>query len=596
MPNFRIGTQIDTELRDFDTAKVKLAVPRNSKDNHTVRYLEGNKSGYFFNQRDTLTLIDLCWASQFDNGEYDSLNQRKIYLNVAKFRSEIASKNIDIDTKDGRFIPDDYADPWTAFFLQKDYKEWAKDSDLADLINKCVDDFPKYGTIVGKEIRNEKGNKDVTLVPLQNLKNEQTAKSLATATYVIEEHPDMEAWEIQGMTAWKTDGLPLKYGEKLTVYERHGHVPVKWLEVQHGSQIQKGDSRVSVDAVVYAARIPKQVANAPDGWWVFYANEEKKRPYREKHYNRQHGRWLGVGVIEDLFANQTAKNIIANLFRRSLHWSSKHVFGSTSTAAIGKNLVKDVVDGEVLELGAQGSLTHIDMGNRSISEFLAFDKLFDSNSDQKAFTYEVTSGASLPGSTPATIGVILSKATASYYEKKREALGLFLKEIVVDFKVPQFLKDMGNEEKVLAMFSGEPGFQALKEAAMDYVRSEASRIALLSGEEVDVDTLLAATKPFEAVRMLFINRPENYYKEAKFKFDFSFTGEEFDLAAKLESAKTIYQLLAQKGDPRAEQVLERIGALGGFDMSTLNVPKAPPVQAMPGNQQNAPLPAPQATV
>lgn len=571
MLNFSIGMQVKKELEDFRSSKIRLASFK--QDEVSVRYLTKNKTGYYFNQAETLEIIDLYYNSQFENGPLDKLNQRKIFMNVGKFRSQVASKQTNLDSKNFRFIPDDYADPYTALFMQKDFKEWSKDTYFGELVNDCVENWPKYGTLVLKKV----GNK-IEFVPLQVLRNEQTAKSLETATYVIEEHADMQLWEMQEMKNWNCEGLTLKFGETTSVYERYGRVPLKWLK-EHDNQkreVLDGDENKYVDALVIMCwpqgMSPK---NGKEGVHTFFAGQITSRPYREVHWDKQHGRWLGIGVMEDLIENQQAKNIIVNLVRRSLHWSSKRVMQSANADVAAKNLAADVPDGAIIEVGPNGQITEVNLSAKTNTDFTTFLQEWERNSDQKAFTYEVATGESMPSGTPFRLGVVLSNAVATYFGFKKEKLGLFLKKSILDFLVPQFIKDMSDEERILIMFSGESGFEVLKDAALQYVKSKQSIKTLLGGKSVDGLSMDEAVASYKNASSIPFVMPKGKYKTAKVKFDLTVTGEEIALEEKLETLKNLYQLMAAKQDPRAEKVLERIAALSGESMSQFGTPSAP---------------------
>lgn len=574
MPNFSIATQIKKEVEEFANTSVSLAEYRRVGEGGTIRYLKDPKGTYKYNQRETITIIDLYDASKFENGEKDALGQQKIFLNVGTFRREVASKQIDLDVKDFRFIPDDYADPWTSFFLQKDFKEWAKESFLSELLNDLVEAFPKYGTVVVKKV-----GKSIQFMPLQNLINEQTARSLKTAAYVIEEHPDMYLWEMQDMPEWNCDGLKLKYNDTLKVYERYGRVPMVWFKKQTDQPVEEGDANRSIDVVaIVGVDAPKEGGNK--GEHVFFVEECKAedRPYEEAHWSRRHGRWLGVGVMEDLFENQRAKNIVINLIRRSMHWSSKRVLQSGNSDVAGKNLLRDVADGDIIEVGQNGEIKEVPLSAKTNADFTAFLGEFEKNSDQKAFTYEVATGEALPSGTPFRLGVVLTNSVNQYYGGKRERLGLFCRNMIINFALPQFLKDMGNKEKIKAFYSDEPGYNALKAAAIQYVRSEACRLSALSGKPVDAAALEQIISPYEEVHVLFFKLPGSAYTDAKYKFDLDITGESVDLPAKIETLKSLYQSLMAVGDTkRAEAVLNTIAALAGINMATFGpAPSATP--------------------
>lgn len=603
MQNFSLAKQVINELHDFKTTRIKLAAA-DDMDDMSVRMLKPKSSGYYFNQHETLTIIDLYYNSKFRNGARDKLGQRKIFMNVGKFRCDVSSKQIDLDTKDFRFIPDDYADPFTAFFMQKDFKEWAKDMDpndvdcdegsFGDLVNKGVDNFPRYGTVVLKKV----GGKLVD-VPLQNLRNEQTAKSLQSASYVIEEHPDMYFYEIQDMQKsgkWNLGTLNMRFNQKLTVYERYGRVPVKWLKAVMKSNgldetVVIGTDEESVDAVAFVA-LDAPLLGKNTGEIVFYAAPVKNgRPYREKHWSRQHGRWLGMGVMEDLIENQEAKNIIVNLQRRSLHWASKRIWQSTTTDMVGKNLVRDVQDGEILEVGASGAITSIDMTNKALGEFAQFGAGWDQNADQKAFTYEASLLNNGSKATAFRLGALLTSAAQAFFARKKQMLGIFYRNAIIDFMVPQFIKDMSSEDRVKSIFPGEYGYEKVKKAAEQVMQLKTAHHTILGGTPFNAASLAPVTAEMNMSKSILINIEKDAYKNAKYRFDLvvADTDDSVDTAGLIKTLTIIYQAMVQAQDPRAEKVLERIAALSGVDVEAFGIaPEQPvksPISVTPGAGQ-----------
>lgn len=571
MNEFSIFNQIDQELEEFEREYLVLAKEPQSS---TIRYLsKKDETGYQFNQAAIISFIDLYYNSRFENGSRDHNGKRKLFLNIGKFRTDVAAKQIDLDVKDFSFIPDDYSYPYMAFFMQKEFREWAKDSDFADLINTCVENFPKYGSIVMKEVKNEP-----LFVPLQTIANDQCAETLQSARYVIEKHMKMTAWDIKMMKGWNTEGLDMGYSDTIDVYERYGHVPADWL--QRNGEYSGQDDYPDTVAIV-GKHEGKKIEH------VFFTRAVTKRPYRERHWNKQHGRWLGLGVMEDLFENQVSQNIITNLQRRGLEWASKKIFQATAVTPAAKNLSKDVQDGSVIEVGQQGQITQVDMVSRAGGEYNAFLQQWEQNANQKAFTYEVATGEALPSGTPFSLGVLLQNSANAYFSLKREKLGLFLKEVIEDFMIPEFLKDISNTDKMITMFSDEPGYEALKVAAMDYVTGEAIKASLQNGQAVDVSTIQSTLQPFTEIGVLYFDRPKQSYADVKYKFQLTVTGEEVDVPKKMETLKTIYQIFKQDGDPRAEKVLNRLAALSGENIAVFGIPNAKvqinqPTNAQPG--------------
>lgn len=559
MTQFSIKDTIQKEINGFYTDRVQLG--NYQKNKGTGRYLQGADSQEGFNQAEMIGMIDLYASSKFSDGSEDQ-GQRKIFLNIGNFLTEVSAKQIDLDTKDFRFISEDYADPYTAIFMDRDFREWVKETYFGEIINQGAETLPKYGTVVFKRVKGK-----VEFVPLQNLRNEQTAKDLQTASFVIEEHPDMYPWEIKAMKGWKTEDW--NEDEPVCVYERYGYVPAGWLE-DYDEHYTAEEGEEWVDAVVICAYDDDDKKEAH----IFMAKQISRRPYEEAHWKRQHGRWLGVGVMEETMENQVAVNVVANLYRKSLHWSSKQLFQTAKSDLAQKNLLTDVDDGEILEVGTNGDLQRIDFSNRSIGELESFANRIMRNAEQRAFAFEAATGESMPSGTPFRLGVILTQAVNSYFGMKKEKYGLFMKRVFQEMLLPQFISDMSKEERIVRLFSGEDGFEVLKKAAMDFVKGETARSALLAGKPVEPLAIAQVLEPLDALKEFPFKIPKDYYKDAKFKFTLSLTGEEIDLGAKLETLTTIYQALAQRQDPRADVFLEKIMKLSGETLPEGQTPTA----------------------
>ena len=114
--SFNIFSQISKEIEDFKFKKIRVAGLDTGED---ARYLVNQTKGYWFSQREMLEVIDLYYNSKFETGIYDSEGQRKLFLNICAFRADVASKMIDLDTKDFTFIPDDESSMWGAWLISK---------------------------------------------------------------------------------------------------------------------------------------------------------------------------------------------------------------------------------------------------------------------------------------------------------------------------------------------------------------------------------------------------------------------------------------------------------------------------------------------
>lgn len=585
MEGFNIFGQIKKELEEFKDEKIYIAGTDNSEN---ARYLLRENRGYFFSQYDTVNLIELYYNSKFETGAIDSEGQRKLFLNICAFRSDVASKMIDLDTKDFVFIPEDNSSKWGAWFIQKEFKSWARESYFGEFLNDLVENFPKYGTLVVKKV-----GKRLERVPLRTLVNQVDAKDLKTATHVIEVHQGMTLQEMKKYKDWNTKDVVLPFGKKTTVYERYGYVPAEFYYEQMGKKCPESEKGEVYDCLTITT-LAQNKKGDPTGALLF-CERVTERPYLEVHWKRQDGRWLGIGEVENQFENQISRNMIANLRRRALLWSSKKIFQSSDTD-VAKNLIKDVRDGEVLTIMPNGTISQIDMASREIGEFQSTEEIWEKNSDQKSFTYEVATGESLPSGTPFRLGVVLSNAVNSHFQLKREKLGLFLKKIVAEFVFPIFKKE-NSAKHTLTVFGTEDGINDLRKAAAELTFNRAAIDSLLQGVPIMEDAELLKQQieeQFKQQSHLFVEIPDKFYDQINQHVELTITGEEIDVASKIASYTTLYQALVQVGDPRASQILDKIMSLSGDTLeSVIGVLPPPPAPvAAPGQEPPSSIPSP----
>ena len=106
--------------------------------------------GYSHNIPETLKLIDLYYNSQFKTGKYDDLGFRKFFFNVVKPACDIATKFVDLDTKDIILTPESDQSEFKVWFLQKKLKQYLKNENfgIIFLINKLLRGYKTFFKIL----------------------------------------------------------------------------------------------------------------------------------------------------------------------------------------------------------------------------------------------------------------------------------------------------------------------------------------------------------------------------------------------------------------------------------------------------------------
>lgn len=578
---YNIFSELKRNLAEFEE-EIDIVQPQSEG---TLRFGKHTETGYRFNQRDTLDTIDMMYNSKYKSGKYDSEGERKTFLNEVKFASEVSRMQTDIDIKNFLFIPDSYEHIDKVDLMKRQFTVWSRENQYGQVINDLNTDYSKYGTCVAKKV-----GERMVRVPLRKLRNTQDAESLdhaaKTGGFVIEEHT-MTANEINEYPDWNVSGIKLGLRDKLTVYERYSLVPLSTIKEFNGDRIEAGDDTVYVLAMQILAPDAEsmQLEDGEQYGNILFIEEVDALPYEEAHWDKQDGRWLGIGCVEDLFENQIAKNLTANLRRRALLWGAKKIFQTMGDTVV-KNLVKEVRDGAVLEVGKNGEISQIQTASQHIPEFANDDNVWDANTKQRSFTFEVTTGESMPSSTPFRLGVLLSNAAQTRFGLKRENFGFFLERAFFNQQIPIFKKQ--TKEHIIAISQGVEGMERLRRAMVTQKTNQLFMDRLLDKNmersletlSFDFDAIFEEVEnKIEEEEYFFVNVPDKFYDDAKFYLQLEITGEGTDVQKEIETLVTVWQTLVQQQDPRSERLLEVIvsktgmnlqGVLGKKSNNTLN--------------------------
>ena len=547
MQTFNIFGKVKEELKDFFEKDIEIA----------GAVVDGKKiKGYSYNQFKRLQAIEYIDASTFLTGDRDSEGQQKFFVNKASFYREVSSKNIDIDVKHFNFMPEEDESENGTIILRKKFRRWSKEQGLSEKINDSVDRFPKYGSVVGKKV-----GKEIEIVPLLSIRNQQDAKTLNEASYVIIEHNGMTYSKMSKFPNWNLKDLDMKWDDEITVYERYGEVPLSFYNEQKGLKYSKEDELKTIYTVTI---ITTEKSKSKDGGTVLFI-EETEEPFVEAHYSKQDGRWLGIGEMEKQIENQAGFNMIFNMMKKGLSWSVKNIFQIQDDTAIN-NLVREVKDGDVLKIDTPDGFKRVDTQNRATSDSVNMNNILEKISDQRAFAFEAATGEGFTSGTPFRLGAIVGQSVQAYYSLKREKLGLFWKNIILNFMIPSFFKETP-KEFIECVADTEDGFETLRQLKIK--RLVTDKILELALEDKPIDTTAIKMD----VELALESKPRDYYKltkkeleNLKYRFDIDITGESIDTAQKIETLTTLYTVLAQKQDPASEEVLKRIMILTGEKM------------------------------
>src|SRR3990167_10084223 len=365
--------EINKEINDFKNRQIQI-VP-----------------SLFFNQYETLQQIYFYYNSKYKTGEVDADGDRKYFHNINRNPCKVGSKSIDFDTKNIRLLTTEGGDSLKTWFMERDLKYWMRDKQFGKVLNRIFIDLPVYGSVVLKIIEGEPH-----FVDLRNFIVDQTADTLEDANYITEIHNYTvgQFRKIAKQMKWKKEDVEktideyykMKNTSHIRLYERYGDIKET---KEDGNDVWEYRrtffADVGVDEYDQWGRLqnPKQGVVLSSETW-------EGNPYWEFHASKVSGRWLGVGVVEELFEPQIAENQNTNLQNKSSFWAALKIF-QTRDSAINRNLMTDTRNGEILNV--ESEITPVNMAS---SENLAFfnqqDQKWLRNRDELTFSYDVVQG------------------------------------------------------------------------------------------------------------------------------------------------------------------------------------------------------------
>lgn len=570
--------------------------------------------GYSFNQYDTLKRIHLYLNSKFENGgQY--LGRDLIFYNVVNSPCEVAMRMLNIDTKNIRLWPLNPKSYFSTFLLEKELKVWLKTSKMGKILNQIAEEAPRYGTVLL-----EKTKDGAEIVDLRRLINDPTVDRITDSRFVttihymtptqlretgwdnVEEAIErfgsgemVEPFEDQDANFHQMISTPY-----IKVYKRYGEVP----EYYFGGKSEKMVKALFIVAGSdYQFKSPETGKPAGEmGLILFKSKWHKEWPFKDFHYTKVKGRYLGLGIVESLFDVQVRFNELKNTKRFSMELSSMHLF-QTKDKSLVRNALTDLQNGDVLY--SPNGIEPIANEERNLQAYKEEEQGYMLQADRLSFATEAINGTPLPASTPATNALLASQAATSVYAFKRENLALFLQDFFNELVLPQLMKDL-TPEHIMRFVGTTQELNKLDEAAAeiyanDYIKSQILKGEVVTPELVDLEKERARKEYKKMGESRFIKMKKAFYSDAEFEFDFIIGNEQADPATIATNTFTALSSVAQNPailqDPRIKMLFFKYAEALGVSPAEMELAdqeaQTAPVQALLGNPPVGPQANPQ---
>lgn len=592
----------------------------NFKDNFLKREIE-IVPGLKHNQYEVVKRTYFYQHNQFESGPTDENGDPKYFYDMVTDRNDDSSKNIDLDTKDVYIKAESEGAYMKSWYLRREFMGYAKTSNFGMKLNELADDLPAFGTVVWKKIKNEHGRTDVESVELINLMNDPSVKYLKQGM-VVERHlltqsqlrsfkawsqDDVEAMIAKGKTVAKSGFLDTnqaisnhsftqqvdEFTPYYEVYELWGEIP-RWMYEQYKKggmprvykrglpPVQKAADPGAVKSPYYdmndTVYVMAVVSGVDSGEQeaVLFCKEVPRTlfPYKEVHYRRRKGRWLGVGNYEACFDLTEKANEITNRYFSSLRIALLHLYQTRDKSHV-KNVLSDLLDGDIVvtKSGIEAIPTEI----RGASDYINEMKMIEAKADRICKSLEVVTGANLPANTPFKLGSQQLVSATKFFDKVQENMGLFIEDVFNNWLLPDFGKSL-TEEHILEIIDDLDDIEvyyAAKRKLFQYdtvKRYVMETNQLPSVEQIQLVGQLVQDQIAKSPKQVRIER--EYYSDLKYSVKMVITGENDRKKENLDTLSQIYEVSAANPaalqDPRLMKILNIIMEESGYSPLQIN--------------------------
>lgn len=608
---------------------------KNFKDNFLKNEIE-IVPGLTHNQYAVVKRIYFYQHNQFESGATDENGDPKYFYDLVTDRNDQATKNIELDTKDCYIKATTEGAELKSWLLRREFMAYAKTTGFDEKMNTVADELPDFGTVVWKKCKNYEGKVDVYGVDLINIMNDPAVKNLKDGI-MIERHTmtqselrSYKVWDQTAVEALIAGGNTVPRGtfldtnqemiatstanrvDKTTpfyeVYEMWGEIPrTLYDRYKTGGKERKGiyaeltapkkpgspDVPAAVGAKanesVYVMAIVSGVDNGGKEQVLFCKEAKREQfPYKEVHFRRRKGRWLGIGNYERCFDLTEKANEITNRFFASLRISLLHLYQTRDQLHV-KNLLTDLLDGDLTV--SKSEITAIPTELRGFAEYQSEINAIEKKADRMCSSYEVVTGETLPGNTPFKLGRQQLASATKFFTYVQEKMGLFLEDVFNDWLLPDFAKGL-TPEHILDIMDDVDDIEVYLNAKKKIYQYEVVKRYIIENNEMPDPAQIQLVG--ELVGDQIAKSPKqvkvemDYYTDLTYSIQMIITGEN---SAKQEHLDTLSEIVqigmanpAAFSDPKLMRLINMVLEESGYSPLELNLLNQTPSnpQLLPG--------------
>lgn len=587
--------------------------------------------GLSFDMYQIVRETEFLSSGHYMNGDYDEDGILLPFQDIITRILENQRSAEEVDTADMKIKTDDQDFQLRALLVDKYNQDWLYNNRIDKFLNEAIETRGKYGGLLVKVLESDDNirlevadwnNFAGDAVDIQN--GIKVFNHYYTPAELIEKATEhgwdieacKEAIELYAENTQSDDPANMKetVGKYILVREISGVLEREYVD-------ENADEYTYSKQLHYVAGCEIKDSDGKSKGKTLFSEEFEDTLYYYLPYKKRgsNDKMLGIGMVERSKQGQVQTNRATQNYTKALDLASTHVLQSASKNLKGKNVIRQLKTGTILQHDEGKPITGVNMVTPALQFIDNYLMNWQNIVDRATGTYSVATGEDLPSGTPYRLGAILDQNAQSSFDLRREEFGIFLNQIYLERIIPFFIKQIKKANQLNLKFNPEELIQIDTDIAnkiadqtvidnyFSGVYNEEAPIMRFQMMQADRALSIEGTtqelKKGKDRRKIVNDMKEewrNYWDECEGKLYIEITNEKKKKGVIAESINNVLlQYMQYKpqldADPEARKIFNELLSVVG--MKPIDFSNTPPAQNVPagGKPEGVPTEQPLAT-
>lgn len=540
--------------------------------------LDNNSIDYQYDTRREIAYITFMSASKYVSGDSDELGKKPFY-NIVNQIVDLEVRATDIDTKDIILRPTSPEFEVSAMLATKYMHNMFRDMEFAQTLNSYGEMLSRYGNVLFKRSYDEEGKMQVSIVNWLSIAFDQfdiengakveshymTALDLESKRGVWFDESIDEALMVLENQKADSDKGNTSVVEVLEVEGQFSRAVYMEDELEPGEEAPKG----------FSLQHYFVIGGAEENEGVLLFKEElKESNYMYDGRKKRLGVGWQLGVVEEGKEAQSEVNLYKILERRELELAAAGLNITDDEELEDLNTLTDKQRGDTLLVRSGKTFRQLDTTSSALPHLAnAVDSWINGQFKPSQSAFDSVTGEETSSGLSYRLGLLQAKQASSIFDYRREKKGIFLNKVVTKWFLPEVTKGVNRDFILEAGFSAQEIDIIHDRFALNIANS---KVRDLLEKDLDIDPLSYQDMIQEAKDNLpkkeiqFIDIKKGDLKQAMKNIRVDITGEEENVAGKIETLNSLLQMAMQSPDTfppdTVQNLIKEITRLSGVSM------------------------------